>query len=111
MICEAETQQDRQVQIQLQYIKDTLYYMDVIEIHESNFAHDMYGDNDSPAAIDQDISAGPWPSPPTEPEITEYLLPPSLSCYVLNNVPSFIVNLWLTEGICRVFYMHLQYAS
>ena len=32
-------------------------------------------------------------------------------CIVLNNMLSFMVNLFLTEGKCSVLYMHLQYVS
>ena len=35
----------------------------------------------------------------------------STSCITLNNMLSFLVNLFLTEGMCRVSCVHLQYAS
>ena len=44
--------------------KDTLHYLGNIEIHAPNFEHHIDGHSGDPSATDQDISAGPKPTPP-----------------------------------------------
>ena len=35
----------------------------------------------------------------------------SASCFISNKVLTFMMNLLIAEGMCKAFYMHLQYPS
>ena len=60
-------------------MKDTLHYLDTIELHAPNFDWDIDGGTDSPAAMDKDIPSRHKPTPPTEHESIDYQLSPLLS--------------------------------
>ena len=58
-------------------MKDVLHYLDIVEIHASDFNCDVDSGSDGPAATDQDIPSES--TPPTNHKNTFYWLPPLLS--------------------------------